>query len=108
MTRNNGFEAIRDGLGNDSNQFNLYAYDQISDFSSVMGIDAASASIGDKRGYLAVELVDSNEAELGTVGMIDSRWGYSFDKNSMQPANSMKDAVFGIINRHIDNGGVIS
>ncbi|WP_193201030.1 hypothetical protein [Nostoc sp. MG11] len=108
MARNNGFDAIRDGLGEDSNQFNLYAYDQVSDFSSVMGIDAASASIGDKRGYLAIDLTDSNGDELGTVGLIDSRWGYSLDKNLMHPTNSMKEAVFGVINHHIDNGGVIS
>jgi hypothetical protein len=109
MALSNGFDAIRGELDDNENQFNVYAFEQISELSSEMGIDAASAQIGDRRGYLTIDLVDSNGSELGTVGLIDSRWGYASDRRTgnLNPADSAHGAIFGILNHHIDDGGLV-
>jgi hypothetical protein len=108
MARNNGFDAIRDGLGDGDNQFNVSAFDKISDFFSGMGVDADSATIGSQDGHLKIDLVDSNGSDLGAIAMIDQKWKFTTDGKSMRSADSMKKAAFGIINGHIDNGGLIS
>jgi hypothetical protein len=106
--RNTGFDAIRDGLDDNDNQFNVDAFDKVSDFFLGMGVDADSVIIGQENGHLQVNLIDSNGVPLGSIGMIDEKWKYSIDGKLMRPADSMKQAGFGIINQHIDKGGLIS
>jgi hypothetical protein len=103
---NSGFDALKEALQG-SDQFNLHQLDDLQQMVKDFGIDARDVAMGN-RGDMVVDLVDSNNASLGVVGMIGHKWGYSIDKNNLSPTGNKKDAVFGVLNHHIDNGGLVS
>jgi hypothetical protein len=103
---NNGFDALKEALEG-SDQFNLHQLNDLQQMVKDFGLDASDVAMGN-RGDMVVDLVDSNNASLGVVGMIGHKWGYSIDKNNLSPTGNKKDAVFGVLNHHIDNGGLVS
>lgn len=102
---NNGFDALIASL-QDEHPYNKYALDELKNQARIFGVDADEVSLGDA-GNLAVQIVDSNGDALGAIAMLQNRWGYSADNQNMNPTNSAEFALLGLLNHHIEAGGVV-
>lgn len=103
--KTNGFDAILESL-RDEHPFNQNALNQLKDPAIIFGVDASEVAVGEA-GNLAVQITDSNGSKLGAVAMLSRQWGYSADNKNMNPTKTAEQALLGLLNHHIEDGGLI-